>query len=851
MKKVLSIVLSLAMVVCLMPTMAFATEAAGPATSADYTDASDITYTEAVDVLTAIGVLNGVNDGSSFDPKSNVTRESAAKIICTMLLGGKADRLTTTTAPFDDVAANRWSAPYVAYCAETNIVAGDGSGNFNPEDNVTALQFAKMLLVTLGYNDRVEGLLGSSWAIKTSALSAKINLFAGNEDVDQNAATTREETALYAFNTLSANMVEYTTPGTEVTMPDGSTIVVGSSPATAVTRKSDAVDNIGEDSDDSGLGVIQFAEQYFPKLKLKTETEYNTDTFGRPGATWTLNNDIVTFRTDTPALTYENEWKSAEDVKTALALRANGTSQTINVYVDGNTTGIPIDNRGAGDAGSVVEIYKTSNSDGDIYKVFEINTYLAQVTTVNEETDEDARSVVFKAVGNDLNYDTPYSTEQFEEGDYVLVTGKVDNTGAETTISPVTVIPVENVIENVAVTGYRWDSVTAGDETYTYNGTYRENATNNYVMGEGTTYNLYLDEMGNVVFVDRYTGETTNNYVYVLHVSQNPLGDSVYGTYRSVQYVDTTGAESFTKAMDVDRDGNGTIDNDDKMTENSWYMMSDDPDNEGFNLFTSQESVNIEGITKLGRTVADLGTTSGNVTVRANADTIFVLQTGDDEYKAYTGLADLPSYTFTDGVTGNALTDDNDYAKEVFINVTSGDVIGAATGEVIYLFDKDSDGTEYDSDSRTNVSLFDAVVGGEKSVIKVKAAKASSMMEDLNNGLCEVTYDANGLVTKLVEVTSETADAKGYKVGTYDNGEGSILCSKSTLTISGFTGADGTYVLADDVAIYQVTSTTTQNVKTILPQSLSGLAKDNHTIYLVPASADDATIIAVYYVQTA
>ena len=54
-KKVLALVLAIATI------LSFATIAS--AATADFKDAKDVTHTEAVDVLSAIGVLNGYKDG--------------------------------------------------------------------------------------------------------------------------------------------------------------------------------------------------------------------------------------------------------------------------------------------------------------------------------------------------------------------------------------------------------------------------------------------------------------------------------------------------------------------------------------------------------------------------------------------------------------------------------------------------------------------------------------------------------------------------------------------------------------------------------------------------------------------
>ena len=102
-KKVLSLVLALAMALSLM-TAAFAADAS------DYKDYSKVTYKEAVDVMTAAGIFNG-GDGNNFNPDATLNREQAAKIITYMLVGQtQADKLTTTIAPYSDVAATRCSA---------------------------------------------------------------------------------------------------------------------------------------------------------------------------------------------------------------------------------------------------------------------------------------------------------------------------------------------------------------------------------------------------------------------------------------------------------------------------------------------------------------------------------------------------------------------------------------------------------------------------------------------------------------------------------------------------------------------------------------------------------------------
>lgn len=202
-KKVLSLVLALAMALSLM-TAAFAADAE------DFADYDEVSHNEAVDVMVAAGVFNGVGDGNNFDPNGTLTREQAAKIITYMMLGQTdADKLTTVVAPFSDVAADRWSAGAIAFCVNKGIVAGVGGGRFNPTGELTGLQFSKMLLVALGYTPSAEGLEGTAWAINAASLGVAAGLADDLEAVTLSGPITREQAARMALNTEKAVMVDY------------------------------------------------------------------------------------------------------------------------------------------------------------------------------------------------------------------------------------------------------------------------------------------------------------------------------------------------------------------------------------------------------------------------------------------------------------------------------------------------------------------------------------------------------------------------------------------------------------------------------------------------------------------
>ena len=149
MKKFLSLVLALVM------TMSLVTVSAG---AKDFTDDSEITYKEAVDVISALGVVDGYS-GGDFRPDDVLTRGAAAKIICNLILGPTtASALSAGTAPFKDVPVTNTFAGYITYCSQQGIISGYADGTFRPTGTLSGNAFMKMLLGALGYDSSIEGL---------------------------------------------------------------------------------------------------------------------------------------------------------------------------------------------------------------------------------------------------------------------------------------------------------------------------------------------------------------------------------------------------------------------------------------------------------------------------------------------------------------------------------------------------------------------------------------------------------------------------------------------------------------------------------------------------------------------
>ena len=273
MKKFLSLVLALAM------TMSLVTVSAG---AKDYTDDSKIEYKEAVDVVSALGIVGGYEDGS-FNPQNTLTRGAAAKIICNLILGTTtASALRADTAPYSDVPTTNTFAGYIAYCQKEGIISGYADGTFKPAATLTGYAFMKMLLGALGYDSDIEGYTGANWSIAVGKRALGIGLEDGNDEFVGVNAVTREEACLYAFNTLKATMVEYDAKTT--VSVEGAQVTVGGSEAKNV--KQDGYKSYTGDKDDT---TLEFCEKNFDKLKAKGAT----NGFDAPATKWTYDGDEI------------------------------------------------------------------------------------------------------------------------------------------------------------------------------------------------------------------------------------------------------------------------------------------------------------------------------------------------------------------------------------------------------------------------------------------------------------------------------------------------------------------------------------------------------------------------------
>ena len=516
MKKFLSLVLALVM------TMSLVTVSAG---AKDFSDDGSITYKEAVDVISGIGVVDGYS-GGDFRPDDVLTRGAAAKIICNLILGPTtASALSAGTAPFKDVPVTNTFAGYITYCSQQGIISGYADGTFRPTGTLSGNAFMKMLLGALGYDSSIEGYTGANWQVSVIKQASGIGLDDGNDEFVGSQAVTRQEAALYAFNMLQATMVEY---------DKKDTIVVGDITINTTSTRKDVENNTNTDGnidgERNGDGLMQFGEKYFKDL----EKEDATDIFGHPSSKWVYDGDDVGTYANEADATYvvEDDDMDVGQVVTSSSYMNYSSSEAKDAkyFLNGDDKEVKSSELVA--VGDIVEAYENDNGDVETvvvsrYTVAKIDKVDTDVSTAESRNGASEVLTLTDLDGDNSNdyydkYDDAEKTlrgyaSSYDEGSVLAVAFRDGKFGDEVLAS----------YEAEAVTG----EVTAfrEDETVTMDGTKYEFArskdgTAGFV--DGTTsnfdfdkeYTIYLTADGYVIGVEGAAGADLSDVYYVAGV---------------------------------------------------------------------------------------------------------------------------------------------------------------------------------------------------------------------------------------------------------------------------------------------------------------------------------------------
>ena len=834
MKKLLALVLALVMSMSLVTI-----------SNAAFKDADSIDYKEAVDVMNAVGVFIGDEKGN-FNAKENLTREQAAKIIAYLELGEKAADALVGSATFTDVAATRWSAGFVSYCAQAGVVAGY-DGKFDPAGQLTALQFGKMLLVEIGYDAKAAGMVGTDWAINTSKLLATTGLMNGI-DGSVNQVLTREKAAQMTLNALKTPTVEYATKGSNITV-NGAEINFGASTPTYVTNTIAKEQTISKDKlTNSGEYTIELGEKLYKKLVLSD----TTDAFGRPTRTWTFENKKVGEYVKDADL----EYTAGTDYEVVYAdLGLTKSAKITEYYVDGKTTTPAAasvtkndDDHEFGANGVLTQVWY--DDDNNTVIVTEINTYVGKISAVTKASGSDERSVTINGLTKPGTLNK-YETESFEKSDLISYTAAYDKATGRYDVQSAAILEKSttglltkwNGKAIVGTVGNSANNFTVDSETYKY-------SANFYVVDENGAasqiYNFDMNKADVDVYLDAYgyalyiAGvESTKNYATVIGVgSTNPYGDRTTGVTLllpdGTQKAVTAKLKSSSPALTAGNLVNNYIgDIVTYVEKNGVYELTVQD-----NYDTTAASIGTNATFTNGKSELKLGSTK----YYATSETIFMVATKDGSdvaYNVYTGYAKMPSIDTTAGITGFAVKTSNDYTNQVEVVYISAINLAGISDVDTYFVKKAN--ADIITDSTGSYYVLPAIVDGEETTVKVDATITTA---GLNNNANKVFVAANNVIKDKNDIITSFTDVKntntfsatfdgtstGYKTGT-------VAANRVVLGLN-YTGNKNTatfWAYNDKTNVYVVD----EKYKTITVSAVASVADDTND--MVYASADTNT----------
>ena len=765
--------------------------------AASYADVTSEDNVEAIEVLQAVGIMVGDENGD-FNPDQNVTRNEMAVVMSNLMEYNVATY--KNTSPFTDVPS--WAEPYVAACYTNGITAGTSATTYGGSDTVTTAQAALMLMKALGYF-QYNSDFGSDWQLATVRQGNAIDLFDG-VDSGVTDSMTRNDVAQLVLNTLEAGTVQ---ASTDANWTIGNVTIASNVEYSYITSNSGYAESIHSvkstsNTTDANRYVVELGEQlYQGDLRLREGT---TDDFGRPSRTWSYkNSEIGTYASD-PDVTYSAKVE-AGDVYKDLGLGKNVDKSDVTVYVDGledEDLSIAIRKNsdtkvGESGNGVLTEVYY--DEDNNDILVVQVNTYVATVVRTVAATDKRDAYVIISpeaplSGSAPISGNEEFETDQkFDDDAYVLYT-------YSKAVDEIESVELAEQITGTVTRAENDNTNIADAKALTIDGTrYKDSV---YVAGEklgdisvDEEYTIYLDSYGYMIYVEE--NDEIGDYALLYDVADRgsfvgKKAELVF-TDGTMKVVDTD--ENYTQVdnlkLDLDRDGD--IDNYDQAAfydsgvlktpvivtyrvdkDGVYSLRAVDTDKASY---TKNSDDLVLTNDKAGIKANDFGlntSPSATTTVNANSATVFVVADpgSDEDYTAYVGIKNSPSIT-TVGGSGSANTADVYYYCKSGKMTTVMFILPGANVEVeddsnntIYLARESVSNLIHDRDG--DYYEFQAVVNDKVETVKIDenvkidgTAVTGSDAKLLNGIFKSYSTDKYGVITGLKTFDGNDADSVG------------------------------------------------------------------------------------------
>ena len=777
-KRALSLALAAAMLVSLMVV---------GASAADYGDQAQVSQTEAVEVLTGLGVVGGDQNGN-FNPTATLTRAEFCVMIANVLTGGKFDAnlFDGTSTPFTDVAGH-WGANYIAYCYSVGVIAGTSATTFSPDATLTAAQASAILLSALGYNQNGEFGANGQFEINVTRWAQQAGLYDGLS-VSATAGISRDATAKLIFNAIT-----YATP-------------VG---------YSNLAENYYTVGTSAVNGQVYFGDTAYARTLASTNFDMKqgngNDSLGRPTITWTYNNvKLGEYNHDTPVLTYTTDMKTktADQNTVTKALQgytyASGLTGTVN-----GATGSAITNAagvyGLTGNGTLVEVY--ANSNNEVTDVVAIETQFAKVSSVVNNNDTKEVTMGYGAgfstmVTVDDDSDFWNDVSKLSKGDYVLITPNSANDDILALGTPETTSGTFSKIAN--------GKYTVGGAEYKA-AEKANNVASQLAAGNlGNSYTLYLDQYSNVMYVD--TVSAAKDYAFVLSAGDKTGTPDNYTYWMHLLFTD--GTQKWVEVTSYDnKDTDAKLADAVALGEGNFVSYSVNSDNTysiGAAVTTEKKvntGTNVVTITKDKTSLSEASSGALDGIVVTNS-TVFLIKTGDT-YTVYTGIKNVPT-TSSKGESNNTYAYVDGSAKIVVMVKP----VENGANDTVYVYNTTVQATR--KSDGVVVKTYKAVVDGVITTVEIKDGLISSSVSLTTDN----KYATDGYINTLgsSSTTDKNVASAAYTISATDKN-----------TIIKVTNAQGIKVDGGVLTITNNTSSETYKVSGVLADNFTGFVSDVKT----------------------
>lgn len=733
-------------------------------TGASYTDVTSKQNQEAIEVLQAVGIMVGDNNGN-FNPDQKVTRNEMA-VVMSNLMDYRAATYAGTS-PFTDVPS--WAEPYVAACWTNGITSGYTKTTYGGSDSVTTSQAALMLMKALGYFQYSSD-FGSDWQFAVVKQANKIDLF---DDVDSGVreAMTRNDLAQLVLNALETPTVEAEKDGQDIEV-NGVTIS-SNVKYNYITSKKDyayAIDNnLSSNSDGSKLDgkTVELGEKlYNGDLKKNS----GSDDFKRPATTWTYKSSEIgkyadsvdgewTAKVTNKALyeaagsnAYDNyDWTVVRNGNAYGSVKQDTKDAKKNAFGDTSKTGS--ERVGVSGEGVLTQVFVNNNTKKVVVSM--IDTGVAKVTKVTQDGDKYELTLSFKTRIPGVTADTKYTSDvKFAKDDIVVYTAA----GTE-----VQSLALAKTVAGKVTAQSKADYTTIDGTSYSYNYAYQgndiqdglynlENNTRNDNPDVDKDVTLYLDTYGYAVaFEGKSSSAEDYLFVKALDKSFNDVSAKVVffdGTQKTVDLDKITYTNSANKKVTekatytaatstTAATGNVKVNTVYKYTAGSSDYDLEEVDN--FN-----DKSNVDQVTISNKTPTIVGK-SGNI-ITTDSETVFV---DVENNKTWTGYKNVSNKTSANVA---AVKNSDGVAEVVFIY---GDFIGSSANDDDYVILKGT-GMEAvkDSNKKTVYKLTGAydIHGNQRNDLYVTETSKSQFND--GKGLYLITkYDGDDYISTAKNLT--------------------------------------------------------------------------------------------------